>query len=84
MCLPRLLCAFTSALTESQVQVALEARYTGGLPRVMSLPLSCQVWALLSTTTAATDHASWTYGASATTTDMAPALLEYVLVLTNT
>ena len=66
------------------MQVALETRYTGGLPRVISLPLSCQVWASLSTTANADANfttANLPYGASATTTDMAPALLEYVVLL---
>ncbi|XP_070198242.1 minichromosome maintenance domain-containing protein 2-like isoform X2 [Littorina saxatilis] len=75
-----------TALTESKVQVALESRYTGGLPHMLSLPLSCQVWALLSNHPATTSSgntlatsvgtASFSYGAAATVSDVSPALLD--------
>ncbi|XP_076447179.1 minichromosome maintenance domain-containing protein 2-like [Babylonia areolata] len=75
-----------TALSERRVQVALESRHTGSLPRVLCFPLPCHVWGVLSTTavpaaaSASTDPATaaFSYGATgaAAAADVAPALLD--------
>ncbi|KAL8617118.1 hypothetical protein ACOMHN_014288 [Nucella lapillus] len=79
---------FVSALSENGVQVALESRHTGSLPRVLSLPLSCHVWGLISSNPAPAAAASastnptsaaFSYGATGVASDLAPGLLERAL-----
>ncbi|KAK7500600.1 hypothetical protein BaRGS_00008175 [Batillaria attramentaria] len=57
-----------AALSEGRVLVTLEAKHTGGLPHVVTLPLSCQVWAhtLLNTAN----------NGSSSITDLPPALFD--------
>ena len=70
-----------SALTMGQITTVLESRYTGNIARIMSFPLSCQVWSQLpvyssSMTNIDSSSVEFSCGLSAVIKDATPALFE--------
>jgi hypothetical protein len=65
-----------AALAERKMQVALETRYTGSLPQVLSLPLACQVWAAVPVGSSAVSDSALSYGMAVAPSGLSPALLE--------